>query len=291
MEFSALEEKLRRSIAEVGLAHISEKIVSAAKPAILIELIDSEEAKIAIGDSKIGGNPDLPSDYTYPQWENKPLGFIGQINLASASKFDIDNLLPKVGLLSFFYDLYDQPWGGDPKRLGFSRVEYFPPGAQLIRCEIPDDEIRLKSSSVLLSASLTVPHYGSQSYDVLQRKIRFNDDEERKYLDLPGQMLVNYRQTTSKANHRLLGHSSNIQDDMQLEAELVTRGLYPRAHKHPIAKILKPRSGQWQLLFQLDSDDNGDFMWGDGGMLYYWIRQSDLMNQKFENHWMTLQCY
>jgi uncharacterized protein YwqG len=294
MQFSTLEEELRKSIAEVGLAHISEKIVSAAKPAILIELMESEDAKIAIGDSKIGGNPDLPSGYKYPQWKNRPMGFVGQMNLASASQFDIENLLPKEGVLSFFYDFYEQPWGYDPEELGFSKVEYFPPSVQLIRQEITAEEIRLKCSGVLFSASLTVPFSGSQSYAVLQNQYKFNHEEEKEYWDLPSQMLINYRQTASIAHHHLLGHSYNIQGDMQLEAELVTNGLYcgdPSGYNDPKAKILEPLSGQWQLLFQLDSDDIGDFMWGDGGMLYYWIRQSDLMNRKFENHWMTMQCY
>src|SRR6185369_12449065 len=123
MEISTLEEKLQRCIAEVGLTHISELLVSSAKPAILIELMESEDTKIPVGDSKIGGNPDLPASYQYPQWKNKPMGFIGQINLESASKFDADNILPKEGVLSFFYDLYEQPWGYDPKELEFSRVE------------------------------------------------------------------------------------------------------------------------------------------------------------------------
>jgi uncharacterized protein YwqG len=105
--------------------------------------------------------------------------------------------------------------------------------------------------------------------------------------------LVNYRQTENVAQHRLLGHSCNIQGDMQLEAELVTNGLYcgdSSGYKDPKAKILQPMASQWKLLFQLDSDSVGDFMWGDGGMLYYWIRQSDLVNRNFEKHWMTMQC-
>jgi uncharacterized protein YwqG len=48
---------------------------------------------------------------------------------------------------------------------------------------------------------------------------------------------------------------------------------------------------QWLLLLQLDSDDPIDVMWGDGGMLYFWIRRDDLANRRFDKTWMTLQCY
>lgn len=293
MEISILEEKFQKSIDEVGLTHISEKLLAVAQPAILFELTAGNDGNIAIGDSKIGGEPDLPLGYQYPQWKNRPMGFIGQINLANASKFDMNNLLPKEGVLSFFYDLYDQPWGYDPDNLGFTRVEYFPPNVPLIRQEILDTEILLKCSSVIFSPCLTMPSSGSQAYDILQSQYLFNDEEEKKYWDLPSQMLTNYKQTESKANHRLLGHSYNIQGDMQLEAELVSNGLYcgnSSGYNDPKAKLLEASLAQWQLLFQLDSDDTGELMWGDGGMLYYWIRKSDLLNRNFEKHWMTMQC-
>lgn len=32
-------------------------------------------------------------------------------------------------------------------------------------------------------------------------------------------------------------------------------------------------------------------MWGDAGMLYYWIRRQDLAQGNFDNVWMTMQCY
>ena len=31
-------------------------------------------------------------------------------------------------------------------------------------------------------------------------------------------------------------------------------------------------------------------MWGDMGCLYFWIRESDLAAQRFDDAWMILQC-
>jgi uncharacterized protein YwqG len=31
-------------------------------------------------------------------------------------------------------------------------------------------------------------------------------------------------------------------------------------------------------------------MWGDAGMLYYWIRKQDLAEDRFDRIWMALQC-
>jgi uncharacterized protein YwqG len=80
---------------------------------------------------------------------------------------------------------------------------------------------------------------------------------------------------------------------MQLEAQLVSNGLYcgdPSGYNDPKAKELEAGADDWLLLLQLDSDDHADLMWGDVGMLYYWIRTDDLINRRFRRSWMTLQC-
>jgi hypothetical protein len=46
----------------------------------------------------------------------------------------------------------------------------------------------------------------------------------------------------------------------------------------------------WILLLQLDSDDDAGMMWGDVGMLYFWIKREDLKKENFDNVWMILQC-
>jgi uncharacterized protein YwqG len=288
-----LQKKLYKVIEGAGLSRISEELINAARPTILIELVNLPDSEISIGDSKIGGNPDLPVDYPWPKWREKPMGFIGQFNLSSASASDLQGLLPKQGLLSFFYDLYEMPWGYDPKKLGYSRVEYFPSGTHFAQREVPDSEIRLPCSGVVLSPSLTTPVSGSQDFEKLSTKTNLSEKEIDKYWELATQIQAEYRQTNSASFHQLLGHSHNIQGDMQLEAELVTNGLYcgdQSGFKSKRRKKLEPQSAEWQLLFQLDSDDDGGFMWGDSGMLYYWIKHADLVNRRFENHWMDLQC-
>jgi uncharacterized protein YwqG len=222
METSVLQEKLRKSIENAGLVRISENLLAVAQPAVLFELSPGDELEIPIGDSKIGGAPDLPSDYQWPQWKNKPMGFIGQVNLATVSKFDLTNLLPKEGVLSFFYDLYEQPWGYDPKKLGFSRVEYFHPAVSLTRRELPDNENRLKCSHVAFSPSLTIPDPVSPAFIELKLQHNLNQDEIEMYPELRNQLLSYYRQTKNTTNHHLLGFSDNIQNDMQFEVERVT---------------------------------------------------------------------
>ena len=64
----------------------------------------------------------------------------------------------------------------------------------------------------------------------------------------------------------------------------------PFEDEDPERERIKENSGDWILLLQLDSDDKGNFMWGDCGMLYFWIRKDDLAQRNFDNVWMSLQC-
>ena len=41
---------------------------------------------------------------------------------------------------------------------------------------------------------------------------------------------------------------------------------------------------------QLDSDDAAKMMWGDAGRLYFWIRDQDLRERRFDKTWMIYQC-
>ena len=81
---------------------------------------------------------------------------------------------------------------------------------------------------------------------------------------------------------------------MELECELVTNGLYcgdPSGYNDPKAKKLEPNAKNWQLLLQIDSNEENEMMWGDGGRLYFWIKKDDLLNKNFDKTWFSLQCY
>ena len=40
----------------------------------------------------------------------------------------------------------------------------------------------------------------------------------------------------------------------------------------------------------LDSDEALGFMWGDLGMLYFWIREQDARRRAFDKTWFAVQC-
>ena len=84
------------------------------------------DEKLPVGASKLFGAPDIFDGFEWPtievDGEEYDLSFIGQINLAEATKFDKDGVLPKAGMLYFFYDLDEMPY--DPSNASSCRVIY-----------------------------------------------------------------------------------------------------------------------------------------------------------------------
>ena len=84
------------------------------------------DEKLPVGASKLFGAPDIFDGFEWPtievDGEEYDLSFIGQINLAEATKFDKDGVLPKNGMLYFFYDLDEMPH--DPSDANACRVIY-----------------------------------------------------------------------------------------------------------------------------------------------------------------------
>ncbi|NLX97108.1 MAG: DUF1963 domain-containing protein [Rhodopirellula sp.] len=71
-------------------------------------------------------------------------------------------------------------------------------------------------------------------------------------------------------------------------------GLYvgdPSGYDAPRRAGLEDGADDWHLLLQIDTDDNMATMWGDGGRVYFWIREEDLKSREFGNVWLILQCY
>jgi uncharacterized protein YwqG len=247
----------------------------------------------AIGESRLGGSPDLAPNFQWPTNKGDPIDFLLQINLARAAPLDQTGSLPPSGLLSFFYDLEKQPWGFDPEdMLGF-RVCFTPSGVSLHSMPVPRRSFALEQCFIYFRSGLSLPHYGSRAYEQFDKTAHLTEEEVEAYFEYCSEVERLGRPNLGDGNHRLLGYSANIQGDMQLEATLVTNGLYcgnASGYKDPRREVLESGADDWILLLQLDSDDTAGLMWGDVGTLYYWIRKQDLAACRFDRVWMALQC-
>src|SRR5687767_2161561 len=123
-DIKALLDSLRARVAtNVGIAGLN--LPSLARPSVRLATQRVPYGQLGIGQSRIGGIPDVPAGFEWPRWapsrqrEDKfgepwhpeaatPLGLIAQIDLSVLPQ--VDEGLPGRGWLYFFYDRYCEPW-------------------------------------------------------------------------------------------------------------------------------------------------------------------------------------
>jgi len=94
------DKKKQELVSQLGQSdwEAPEKVMALIEP----NIYTSDGVRHRKGRSKYGGAPDLPNSIKWPEYNGKPMVFFGQINLAEATLFDIDKMLPETGLLYFF---------------------------------------------------------------------------------------------------------------------------------------------------------------------------------------------
>ena len=236
--------------------------------------------------SFLGGASTLRPPMESPLFNGKPLPLVAQIDLGEVQKAQSTPWLPHSGTLSFFYDVFDQSiWGFDPEDRSGSAVVYSP--------NISGNVSHIVRSNDGL-ARIPVHFVPRPSYPSSEREIvsalALNSDEIDAWYKIESESFGGH------PRHQMFGFPSNIQgDDMELECQLVSNGIYcgdSSGYESIQAKEFEPGKTDWRLLLQVDSDEDGlGVMWGDAGALYYWIREQDATARRFDKAWMIFQCH
>lgn len=205
--------------------------------------------EVAIGHSKFGGYPDLPSGSDHP---GEKLTFLAQFRLSDFAGFESVEALPKEGVLSFFYDLDEQPWGDADER-HLWRILY----TEATTLE------RIRVGEALKERAITFEEgYGQNNHDLFDL---MSEDEYAAFEEL----------FDEDEAHAIGGHPDEVQHDVFEEIE-ETHG---------------ERFSDPFLLFQMDSSEELDIMFGDAGILYFLIPTEALRAKRFEEAEIIMQCY
>lgn len=236
--------------------------------------------------SMLGGLPDFPEKFARPNWNGSPLAFICQLKLSELPAYRQPDF-PERGFLYVFYDQDQATWGFDPKDQGSWKLVYVADeAAALTRATAPKGlEIVYKELAVGFGEAKTYPTWDDPRVNALG----MDDKQMDAYFDYLESPFVGL------PKHQLFGYPSAVQNgDMEPDCQLAANGLYcgdASGYEDPRAARLAKDKGDWVLLLQIDSDDRTEMMWGDTGMLYFWIRKRDLAKRDFDKTWMLLQCY
>lgn len=252
------------------------------KPSILIKTTLTNSA------SYLGGTPPLFPAFKWPEHKGRPMGFLACIDLSQLP--DALDWLPKTGKLLFFYDMEEQPWGFDPNdRGGWSVIHVTEPlETKALKAAAPPNfnpEHLLKSKSIRFVMANLPPTWEETALSPLN------------LTEVENEALMEWRSTLSGEGplHLMGGYPNPIQNaEMALECQLVSNGLYcgdPTGYQDPRAKQLAESAKDWQLLLQMDSDDDLGVMWGDVGSIYFWIRADDAKQGHFDRAWLISQSH
>jgi uncharacterized protein YwqG len=240
------------------------------------------------GFNKLGGVPDLPAGFEWPVWQGKPMSFLCQVDLSTVAGLVNDVACPESGWLYFFYDADQETSGFDPKDKGSWSVKFAPADAPVSRATPP-------------GAATSSAHFKEKCFTPVRIDL-YPDSEDARVASMPfdGRQWdtfcdINIPAFGGEPEHHLFGYAQPIQgNDMELECQLVSHGINcgtPEGYESAEAQALEAGAADWGLLLQLDTDDDSDMMWGDGGRLYFWIKRDDLRAGRFDDVWMVLQCF
>jgi uncharacterized protein YwqG/predicted DNA-binding protein (MmcQ/YjbR family) len=264
------QEVLDDLITWYGLAHRRQEMQQVTRKAALLKTHQAEESQLALGQTKIGGLPDLPKDWAWPQHQSgKSLAFLAQVNLAEIRACTDLEELPASGILYFFSVYGWQIEGSDDPQLPYERAEatctqvLFAPDAHtpLHRKACPADVNHFKAARVESIPVLTLP----DNRELASQPSNWSPEtpaELKAFNDIRNSAL----RLRYPADHLLLGYANYIQGFVDIVAKY-----------------------DLQLLFQLACDCNTDMVWGDGGLIYFWIKPEDLNRRDFSRIFVDYQ--
>ena len=276
-------QTLKDLFVKFDLEHLYTKLERHFENSISFKTEKSNDADLPIGTSKMGGVPDVPKDFQWPEWNGFKQLFVVQINLNDLASFESAKDLPKSGLLSFFFDSQLEVWGDDPNEHDAWKVFYFNDADQLGRhsntsFRQEEGEGLLDPCSVTFFEKITPPSY----YSEIIQSMGLDEDEHDQY----GEMVYEYYRGAEDEImvHQLFGHPLILQEEeMQSECQRMIHAANPEKKQS--------NPDQWKLLLQIDSDEKTNVMWGDCGILYFWINEEDLKAQNFKAVWTFAQCH
>jgi uncharacterized protein YwqG len=251
---SPVHPSLMSAIQQAGLAELSAPITKVAREAIQIESTTSDDYS-QLGNSRLGGFPDLLDQTLFPKTDGKYWSFLAQLDLTDIAP--LNRYLPPSGLLSFFVDtdyyencrvLFTQE-----ERGSLSTIRHAGEEVMLN----PNDDYTQKPHRVKFTRIFALPHNTPVGVD--------GDHASESYDN--GECLRN------RCDHHINGYTFTQRESPQKQAAAKRKG---QAH-------------EWVPLLQLGWDGKVGFCFWDAGTLTFCIHQEDLRRWDFSNVQVSLE--
>lgn len=291
-ELAALaEQHLGPAVARAWLEHLA--------PAV--RLAHAQPGDLVVG--QLGGLPMLPVN-TWPVWAGHgPLSHVMSLDCSKLSPMLPTLRLPASGVLSFYYfdgqfDDYRSTVGTwDPGTLAGVRTLWFDPDEPAppeLRPVVTQPHAGLKPFSAIALTPIPTLTWPIWEHVELRRIWEAHGLRGPMPGLQPDPVDALYDALHERGyvapNHQLGGHA--VPEQSAVEMDLAVGSL----HRAGVTKIdyespeFEEHERGWQLLLQIDTDDDAEMMWGDVGKLYFLMRPADLEARNFGEVGFTWQC-
>ncbi|MET7396827.1 YwqG family protein [Dactylosporangium sp. NPDC005572] len=263
-------------------ADVAATVAGFELPSVRLQATHECEPDAAV--TRFGGVPLVGADFAWPHTEDgQPLCLVGQWLCDEVNQWIGETVLPDGTLLCFFFDVDEQAgWGLTPHDAPLWRVTTTD-AATATSAQPPDRAVTFPARSTAGRRVLTMPDVWEPVITAVwaEHSAEAWAYQRLRLDDAPGPV------------HRIFGWPEPQQSPMHLDCQLVSNGvdlMAPGGYSDPRVPGLQADAAGWQLLWQVDTDERGlGWMWGDMGMLYFWIRSEDLAVGRFDRVSVILQ--
>lgn len=263
-------------------ADVAATVAGLELPSVRLEAAQPCEPTAAV--TRFGGVPLVGEDFVWPRTaDGRPLCLIGQWHCDEVNQWIGESVLPAGHLLCFFFDA-DEPagWGLTPRDAELWRVT-------------ATDAVNAAPAQIPVGA-VTFPARSTAGRRVLTMPSPWEPEIEAVWPPRSAEAYAYQRLRTDHEpdpRHRIFGWPDLQQSPMRLDCQVVSHGvdlMGSSGYSDPRVLSLQADAAAWRLLWQVDTDEPGlGWMWGDMGMLYFWIRSEDLAEGRFDRVWVILQ--
>jgi hypothetical protein len=258
---------VRRALRQAGFAEVADQAAAAARPTWRIERTLLRSHPRALGTTRLGGSPDLPTGTPWPQCAGKAQTFLGQIR-ARDLPAGARSLRKHRGLLLFFSQIeFEDP--SDRNGIDAGRcvsVVHAPEGSRLTRTGAPrgSQTAAIRPARTRFVEEVDLPDVSSD-YNRLApplHDVAFSPDRAYAWFTLRLQL----QRRTRDPDHRLLGYVDSPNGE----------------HGQCWWNTRRTKRAPWVHLFSMSYDERLRFAVGDGGVLQIAISPRDLAAGNFD---------
>jgi len=318
-ETTVTKEELSALIGEVGLGHIEEKLMQAARPSLRLHLHPVDESAIPIGGTKFGGAPDLPPGFEWPIWQGYPESdrlryppgefryedgaqeFLAQLRLEDLAGYDLGGALRASGVLYLFCATWKRALGYDEEDRDCWRVFYYNGDLSKLTRRFPPssgpgqndsgywvtEDTLLTCCRIDFQPEIVLPdRSGPEAYELLGLSVGdygMSGGEGKSIME----RYIDLFQSSEDDGPRKLAHFDGPIHRLLGYPQMVQWGTNAPGEDQ-----------NWRLLLQLDTEDMTGARWPDfvsvhwqgGGRGYFYIPAQALAEQNFDAVWVDMQC-